>query len=112
MPSLEQPDHPLEVTALGADRWAMWAGQREGSDVFFNPGSHWYVVAHADTPIPVVVALDDEGPYWAWVAADGDGAPDMISGHRGMYDMQFAYGPDPEEARGRGRTVRVNITAT
>ena len=68
------------------------------------------VEMYGDKPVPVVVSVDDEGTHWGWLDVDRAGeAPTMVQPHYGLYSMQFPYGPEAEEQRGRGRTVRLRV---
>lgn len=56
------------------------------------------------------VAIDDPaGNYWGWIDA-GAADPVMIRPGHDRYSMQFTYGPEAEERRGKGRTVRLRVT--
>jgi len=60
-------------------------------------------------PIPVTVALHEDGPYWAW---QDTGASDFnfIFTHRTGVSMCFPYGVEVEIKAGKGSLVRVNVT--
>lgn len=90
--------------------WKMYAGRmsvRGRMHVCAHPRS---VEIYGDEPVAVVVSVDAAGTHWGWQEAERDSeGPEMIQPHRGMYTMQFAYGPEAEEARGRGRTVKLRV---
>lgn len=89
----------------------MWA--LPDGECFSDPGHRRYAAAHAtsgQTPQPVIVSEDTDGSYWGWIPAEG-GEPRLIYRHAGMFSMCFLYGPQAEQDAGRGRIVRLNITA-
>lgn len=51
-----------------------------------------------------------EGSYFGWIPA-GENVPVMIRCGSDPYRAQFTYGPEAEERRGKGRTVRLRVTA-
>lgn len=102
---------PPSGTADGAAArsWRMHAGvaDRGGYQYFGDPR---YVELYGVVPVPVVVTEDPDGTYWGWLDARRD-APEMIQPHPVLYQVQFPYGPDAEERAGRGRTLRLTVTA-
>jgi hypothetical protein len=98
------------------DSWDLWAHARKGS--YQHIGEKWWVEIHQlpDPVVPVTVTLVDkdapDGTHWGWIDATGrdHGRPVMIWAFRGAFDMQFPYGPEAEEERGKGRVVRLRIT--
>lgn len=95
--------------------WLMWAEPVDppidGREWMRCHASRRYVVAMgcAD-PVRVLVLEDPDGVNWGFIKADREG-PDFIQPHRGMFSMQFPYGPEAEEERGHGRIVRLSIVA-
>ncbi|MFG3710947.1 hypothetical protein [Micromonospora sp. NPDC047730] len=97
-------------------RWRMYAGRLkspvEGRE-FMNFGDPWYVRAYGREPVPVELTEDPEGTYWGWIDAPGhpqaDGMPEMVQPHYGMFTMQFPYGPEAEQERGKGEIVRMSV---
>jgi hypothetical protein len=100
--------------------WDMWAhdyhGQHQRS--YQHIGEKWWVEIHG-LPDPVVAVRVTEvetdspdGTHWGWIDAGKEsGPPCMIWAHRGAFDMQFPYGTEAEQERGKGRVVRLRITA-
>ena len=111
----------MGVAAQGNGPWEMWAHHHRGE--FQNIGDRWWVEIHylPDPVVPVLVAevpLDSaEGTHWGWIdapdqlSAREDGRPTMIWAFRCAFDAQFPYGPKAEEELGKGRVVRLRITA-
>lgn len=64
-----------------------------------------------EVEVTEVPADDHSGSYWGWIDADGT-EPVMIRAGHALYSMQFTYGPEAEERRGKGRTVRLRVTET
>lgn len=62
----------------------------------------------SDTPTPVLVAEDPDGPYYGWIRADLD-EPIMIQPREAMFRMQFPYGFESEEERGHGVHLRLTV---
>lgn len=97
--------------------WQMFAHSCLGT--FTDIGSRPYVVAHG-LPYPIVPVevrlVSDDDPaatHWGWISSKRDDAkPSMIWHGRGLYEMCFIYVPDADEKAGRGRTVRLVVTAT
>jgi len=95
--------------------WPMWAHDRNGE--YQHIGDRWWVEIHGlpDPVVPVTVTevADDaeDGTHWGWIDASRDGRPCMMWARRFAFDMQFPYGPDAEQERGKGRVVRLRITA-
>lgn len=59
---------------------------------------------------PVAVALTEAADgYYGWLTT-GAAMPSMIRYSRAMFSMQFPYGYQGEEDRGRGRMLRLQIT--
>lgn len=92
------------------DEWVMWA-QRDPDPVdgreFSNFGDRqWVTMCFGGDVVPVRLVEDDAGTYWGW---DEPGGLAMVQPHYGMFTMQFAYGPEVEEERGRGRTVQLSV---
>lgn len=107
--------------AITSGTWPMWAHDCTPKDrhAYQNIGERWWVEIHGlpDPVVPVLVAEVErdspEGTHWGWIDASGRdaGKPVMIWAHRGAFDMQFPYGPKIEEEHGKGRVVRLRITA-
>ncbi len=53
---------------------------------------------HLDMPKP---------DYWGWI--EPDGKLSMVQPSWGQFSMQFPYGEEAEEERGRGRAVRFSV---
>jgi hypothetical protein len=94
----------------------MWAhDHRHG---YQHIGEKWWVEIHG-LPDPVVavhvaeVAEDSpDGTHWGWMDARKESEPpSMIWAFRGAFDACFPYGPDLEVEHGKGRIVRLRITA-
>jgi hypothetical protein len=98
----------------------MFAGRvsdpRVGRD-FMNFGDERTVRMYGVDPVPVELVEDPDGDYWGWIHADRSGeqfAPKytgevvMVQPHRGMFTMQFPYGPEGEAEHGRGEIVRMS----
>jgi hypothetical protein len=89
----------------------MWA-QRDpdpvdGREYFHFGDRQWVTRCYGGDVVPVELVEDPAGTYWGWDdVADG---MTMVQPHHGMYTMQFAYGPEAEEERGNGRTVRLRV---
>ena len=62
--------------------------------------------------VQVRLTEDPAGQYWGWLHFDlpGRDAPTMVQPHKGMFKMQFPYGPQAEEEAGKGRTVRLTVS--
>jgi hypothetical protein len=91
--------------------WRMRASARSG---FFDYAGHPHLdlIAPRDSLTEVDVTevplRSGEGSYFGWIPA-GEDAPVMIRCGSDPYRMQFTYGPEAEERRGRGRTVRLRV---
>lgn len=97
-------------------RWRMHAGKPESpveGREFLNFGDPRTVRMYGREPVPVELTEDPEGIYWGWIEAEGrrgaDGVPEMIQPHHGMFTMQFPYGPEAEQERGKGEIVRMSV---
>lgn len=102
-------------------QWEMYAQRRirhDGFEFFMNFGSQELVERFYGGDVrPVRVTEDPDGPYYGWIASadywDGryyhGGIPELIQPGRGMFSMQFPYGPEPEQDRGKGRIVRLRV---
>jgi hypothetical protein len=96
--------------------WQMWARLDDGALMNVNE-SKFYVQEHifdGSEPVQVTVTEDPDGNFYGWVYdVDGpysnNGVPQFIQPHRGLYDMQFPYGPEATERAGRGKTVRLHV---
>lgn len=94
--------------------WMMF-GWPNGHGDWSALGDEHYVRLHGCTePVPVEVIEDPEGSHLGWIDAEdeleGDDTPVMIQHHQ-VFNIQFAYGYEAEEKRGRGRAVRLRIEA-
>ena len=71
------------------------------------------VCAYGDDPVPVVVTEDPEGGHWGWLGrrlpGEEEPIPTMVQPHRGIFDMQFAYGARAEVDAGRGEIIRLRV---
>lgn len=68
------------------------------------------VKAYGDDPVPVLVTKDPDGTHYGWIdAGSPERGPVMIQPHLALFKMQFPYGPEAEEERGKGRVVRLRI---
>ena len=83
---------------------------------FWN-GKYWHIgskryaeaCSRKDSPVVQVEIKEDEnGEYYGWVFT-GCEKYEMVWPHKGLFDMQFAYGPEAEVKHGRGRVVRLDI---
>lgn len=104
-----------DVGRAGADGpWVLFAGVNERYGNYEHIGPRWYAVAYGhDDPVEVTVTEDPAGTYHAWIDTKRNGGvPEMIQPNQDLYRMQFTYGPEAEEVKGRGRTVRVHIEPT
>ena len=103
--------------------WRMFAGRvtdsRVGRD-FMNFGDERTVRMYGVEPVPVELTEDPDGDYYGWIHADRSGerfAPRytgevvMVQPHKGMFTMQFPYGPEAEARDGRGEIVRMSCRA-
>lgn len=100
-------DKPVQVS----DRtWHMWAIPR--GEQFSDPGDRRYAKHFSSEiePVPVVLTEDPDGPYWGWLPAE-EQIPTMIHPRRSLFRMCFHYGPEAEQAAGRGRIVRFQVSA-
>jgi hypothetical protein len=94
--------------------WEMFAAPLGDGD-WTGVGNRWYARAHAEDgmPTPVLVTEDPEGDYLGWLETPEDEPwdeePSMIT-RREIFSIQFPYGPEPEEAAGRGHAIRLTIT--
>lgn len=64
-------------------------------------------------PVPVEVIEDPSGDYLGWLdEREGNprntGVPEMIM-HKKLFNIQFAYGYQAEEAAGRGRAIPLTV---
>ena len=78
---------------------------------YWHIGNWRYVEAckHAESPVVQVNLNEDpDGDYWGWIDTNCDQIV-MVQPQRGLFDMQFTYGPEAEVKRGRGRIVRLRI---
>jgi hypothetical protein len=103
--------------------WRMFAGRVNNPKVgrdFMNFGDERTVRMYGVEPVEVELAEDPDGDYFGWIHADRPGerfAPKctgevvMVQPHRGMFTMQFAYGPEAEAELGRGEIVRMSCRA-
>lgn len=90
--------------------WVMYA--HEYPKGFMHIGSWKYVHLHmlADPIVEVVVREQEDGRYWGWMDSGKD-RPTMIWPSEAQFRICFPYGPDAEEARGRGRILRLSVEA-
>jgi hypothetical protein len=104
--------------------WGMWAHDCNGE--YQHPGNKWWVEIHGlpDPVVPVTVTeVPDNAPdgtHWGWIESKQAAAvynraanprPCRIWAFRGAFDMQFPYRPAAEVAAGKGRVVRLRVTA-
>lgn len=99
---------------MSARQWAMYAQHRpdlleKTGREFLTFGNERYVRMHGGRYdiVEVVLTEDDEGDYYGWIAAGRD-TPTMIQ-PGSIYRVQFPYGPEAEEERGKGETVRLRV---
>ncbi len=108
-------------------QWLLWAqrdthrgGPQAGEVFFMNFGSREHVTrGYGGDVVPLRVTEDSEGQYWGWIDNEdwraergyrsNDGVPTFIQPHHGMFTMQFPYGPEAEQERGRGHIVRLVV---
>lgn len=96
-------------------KWNLYAHQER--DQFLHVGTKNFVKAHGlDLPIvPVTVTITGEGKgppvaYYGWQDIDEyDKPPSLIWPHWSQFHICFAYGPEAEVERGRGRIVQLQI---
>lgn len=95
--------------------WEMFAAPLGNGD-WTGLGSEWYAKQYAGggPAVPVVVTEDPEGDYLGWIektegSPRNTGEPEMIQ-RKEIFSIQFPYGPDSEEAAGRGHAIRLTIT--
>jgi hypothetical protein len=80
----------------------------DGRELMHFGDCEWVQMCYGGPVVEVLLTEDPDGGYWGWLATVAeDEPPTMVQPHRGMYDMQFTYGPQVEEERGKGRTVRL-----
>lgn len=77
-------------------------------------GDERYVRWYGREPVAVELTEDPEGTYWGWMGFarmhyTADKEPIMVQPHRGMFDMQFPYGPEKEVEKGQGEIVRCTV---
>jgi hypothetical protein len=103
---------------MSATIWNLWA-TRSREDNFWHIGAKRWVELHGlDDPIvPVTVEILAEGrheddAYYGWQdAGEYDKPPGMIFPRWQLFSMCFTYGPQVEVARGRGRILKLSVTA-
>src|ERR1035437_3000050 len=94
--------------------WSLYALHRinegNGKKYFVHIGSKRWVDLHLlkEKAVRVKVTEDKRGEYWGWLDKNDD-KPSMIWPNEIKYTMCFPYGPEAEEARGKGKTIRMNI---
>jgi hypothetical protein len=89
--------------------WEMYAHKSERGS-YLNCGEKWWVEIH-DLSLPIVkvrITENPEGKYYGWIDT-GETTPEMIQPHEWMFSMQFAYGPEIEVEKGKGRIVRLDV---
>ena len=93
----------------------MWAHDRNGE--YQHPGDKWWVEIHG-LPDPACRSSSPKSPRTRQTGRLGldrrskqPAPPCMIWASRAAFDVQFPYGPAAEEERGKGRVVRLRITA-
>lgn len=71
--------------------------------------------------VPVLVTEDPDGEYWGWLQEEHHSFlsgpyvrqetdfPGLIQPTRGMFTMQFPYGPQAEQDARKGEVVRLTI---
>lgn len=95
--------------------WKMFAGRMsDRGRIHVYPDART-VTAYGDDPTPVVVMEDPEGSHYGWIGGrflhyEPDEFPTMIQPHKGMFDMQFPYGPEAEQKRGHGEIIRLSVS--
>jgi hypothetical protein len=93
-----------------ATSWRMFAGRADDGS-FRHTSNHPRTVeayGHSEV-VDVEVTETADGSYWGWIGAERD-YPAMIWHRLSLFRMCFPYGPEAEEAKGRGRVVRLTIT--
>ena len=101
--------------------WQMYA-HRYDSGRFHTVGSERYVRNHMlgqpiiKVRVEEVPDGDETGNAWGWMGFaylhyEADTEPQMIWCTRGQFEMCFTYGSAAEVERGKGRVVRLRITA-
>lgn len=106
-------------------QWVAYAERRtdlpDGRE-FFNIHAHPRTVEAygVRSPVPILLTEEPNGDYWGWIDADRTGQPfapkytgDVIfvQPTRGLFTMQFPYGPGKEAERGGGEVVRLHVEA-
>lgn len=96
--------------------WTLWAydyGDHKDfpSHLFMHIGTKGYVKLHGiEKPIVKVQITEDiNGAYFGWLDTGAD-APSMIWPSQIQFNMCFPYGPEIEEKRGKGKSLRLAIT--
>lgn len=92
------------------------AHHHTGAPIYFyaSPSRRWVELHRSSDPIvPVRVREWSEGdppsPYFGWLDASDTTHYTMVWPSEAQLDMCFIYGPEAEEARGRGRKVRLVV---
>jgi hypothetical protein len=110
-------------------QWEMWAMRSQHPE----RGTYYQHVHESPTwvglwpgkksdIVKVLVTEDPEGEYWGWLDEGGSvfnratpyvrqpgDMPKMVQPTKGMFSMQFLYGPEAEQAAGKGEIVRMTI---
>ena len=91
-------------------QWTMYAQRQtspiEGREFCHFGAEPWVRMCFGGAVVQVQLSEDPDGGYWGWIEAGGT-TPEMIQPHHGMFTMQFPYGPEAEQERGRGEIVRM-----
>lgn len=96
--------------------WVMWAQKQQAPvcdrEYFHFGEERWVRGCFGGNVVQVQLTEDPDGPYWGWLYLNRPGRedPTMVQPHKGMFTMQFPYGPEVEEKAGKGRTVRLTVT--
>ena len=88
-------------------RWTMYAGRHDDEHFshFYQHASLVSMCGYRLSEIfPVVLIEDPDGPYKGWT--EPDGTLSMIVHHQ-LFEVQFPYGSQVEEKRGKGLGIRV-----
>lgn len=101
-------------SARGVDmtEWSTFGARRPHEDGWrydrFGPERLLRMVEAGADVVPVRLIEDGEGPLFGWLRTGAD-VPEMIRRRQAEFEMQFPYGYESEERRGKGRMIRLRV---